>query len=51
MPDQPQVYLFMGRRGPMLDAAAAGEDKKWAALSTELNEQFDRGQKAYAARE
>jgi hypothetical protein len=23
----------------MLDAAAAGEDKRWAALSTELNEQ------------
>jgi hypothetical protein len=25
--------------------------KKWAALSTELNERFDRGQKSYAALE
>jgi hypothetical protein len=38
---------------PMLEdaAAAAAEDKKWAALSTELNEQFDRAQKSYAALE
>jgi len=34
----------------MLDATATAEDEKWAALSTELNEQFDRGQKNYAAR-
>ena len=49
--DQPQVHLFMGLTGPMLDATATAEDKKWAALSTELNEQFDRGQKNYAALE
>jgi hypothetical protein len=48
--DQPQVYLLIGLTGPMLDATATAEDKKWAALSTELNEQFDRGQKNYAAR-
>ena len=35
----------------MLDATATAEDKKWAALSTELNEQFDRDQKNYAALE
>jgi hypothetical protein len=32
-------------------ATVAAEDKKWAALSIELNEQFDRGQKSYAALE
>jgi hypothetical protein len=47
---QPQVYLFVGLTGPMLDEAAPAEDKKWAALITELNERFDRGQKNYAAR-
>jgi hypothetical protein len=28
-------------------ATAAAEDKKWTALSTELNERFDRGQRNY----
>jgi hypothetical protein len=30
-------------------ATAAAEDKKWTALSTELNERCDRGQRNYAA--
>ena len=42
-----------GLTRPMLEdaATAAAEDKKWTALSTELNEQFDRDQKSYASLE
>ena len=44
------ISTVYGLTGPMLEdaATAAAEDKKWAALSTEL---FDRGQKSYAALE
>jgi hypothetical protein len=46
------ISTVCGLTGQMLeDAAAAAEDKKCAALSTELNEQFDRAQKSYAALE
>jgi hypothetical protein len=40
-----------GLMGPILDATATAENQKWAALSTELNEQFDRDQKNDAALE
>jgi hypothetical protein len=45
------ISTVCGLTGPLLEdaATAATEDKKWTALSTELNEQFDRDQKSYAA--
>jgi hypothetical protein len=47
------ISTVYGLTGPMLEGAAtaAAEDKKWPAVSTELNEQFDRGQTSYAAPE